>query len=472
MKDNGMNVLRQRRSSALVEEEPPTTENKECEKSSVTFVVSTADDDMNGTRGSYWSTLRKRSSSIVSRRASSFQESFGKVRKSSLLMLQDTATETRRVVRVSVSALINEEIQRITQKRSLIFPEAPEKWDMFWAGMLVVFIATVLPGFYMYYSQSLSQGVGAPYWKPIGQSVFFENVKTGMEIYETPHYGVLTPLRAPMPNHFVFHVLFGTLASVLLIMLFTTGRVMRWRIADGTVDYDSAEDLHKLSAFWSLWFWLIIIGTGTYAIPLLHPTLQYANYAEMVGVATLFVGTLLSAYFRQWILHRLCSWGLIYSATASVFLLVNGRALQAYSSLPCFYIKAINYILAFSIPIVGILRDTRYEFSKLNNVEDNVSKLREIAKKTNQQLQTSRRSQFGVTPFQAARGDKKRRLSLWQHITQAEPLEDYTSRRHSSVSRTQNSIENSTSRSGKTTQNAIDSLLNNPEFQLIFEEED
>ena len=80
---------------------------------------------------------------------------------------------------------------------------------------------------------------------------------------------------------------------------------MRWRLADGTVDWDDAEDLHKLSALYSSVFWIVIIGTGASAIPLLHPTLQIANYAELAGVTALFIGTLLSAYFRQWILQRL-----------------------------------------------------------------------------------------------------------------------------------------------------------------------
>jgi hypothetical protein len=111
--------------------------------------------------------------------------------------------------------------------------------------------------------------------------------------------------------------------------------------------------------------WFIIIISGDLDIPLLHPTLQLANYAELFGLSALFVGTLTLAYYRQGILHCLCNWGLVYSATASVFLLINGQMLQALSDLSCFvHIKGIkNYILSFSIQIVGLARDLVMEES-------------------------------------------------------------------------------------------------------------
>jgi hypothetical protein len=326
---------------------------------------------------------------------------------------------------------MEKEIERITKKRILFMPEAPTKWDSFWVGLLVVFVVSVLPGAYAYLASRWP--TGGRYWVPTGETIHFEDVQTDMAFYHTPHFGIQTPLSKPMSNYFFIHVICGSMSAGLLVLLFTTGRVMRWRLADGTVDYDTAEDLHKLTAFYSSAIWFIIIISGALAIPLLHPTLQLANYAELFGVSALFVGTLTSAYYRQWILHRLCAWGLVYSATASVFLLINGRMLQAFSNLSCFHIKAINYVLAFSIPIVGLARDLVMEFTKFDKLDEMEGTLRTIAVKNNLVLRQSSTFQFGAVPFQAARGDKTRRMSLWQHIMQTEPEEEHVLHRNSSI---------------------------------------
>mmetsp|Transcript_22015 Transcript_22015/g.51845 ORF Transcript_22015/g.51845 Transcript_22015/m.51845 type:complete len:615 (+) Transcript_22015:121-1965(+) len=373
---------------------------------------------------------------FLSRTSSRFGRSIRSIGDRSSAMITDTTSEMTRLVRhVSVKTLLGEEIQRATNRnrRVLMFPEAPDLWDVFWISLLVVFVLSVLPGTFAYVWSRLPSSL--PYWVTTGDTVHFYDVNSTMALYHSPHFNILTPLSKPMPNYFFVHIVFGAVASCLLIFLFTTGRVMRWRLADGTVDYDSADDLHKLSALFSSIFWVIIIGTGASAIPLLHPTLQIANYAELFGVVALFVGTLLSAYFRQWILHRLCVWGLIYSATASVFLLVNGRLLQAYSGLPCFQVKAINYVLAFSIPIVGLGRDVFGELKKMNTDDDKMElKLQQVAEEHNLQLHRSSNFQFGTNQaFKATRGDRGRKISFWQHVTQSEDLSEYETRRHSSV---------------------------------------
>jgi hypothetical protein len=340
----------------------------------------------------------------------------------SSIILEDSESEM-----ISATALINQEVERIMKRRKLFFPEAISKWDIFWVGLLFLFVLSVLPGFYCYFAKVYPQGDS--YWKPTGGISFFRDVDKLMTLYTTPHFGITTPLQLPMPNHFVTHVLFGGLASALLVFHFITGRVMRWRLTNGTVKFESAEALHKSAAIWSSIFWVIIIVTGTKAVPLLHPFLQIANYAESCAVSTLFIGTLLSAYSRQWVLHRLCSWGLIYSATASVFLLVNGRLLQALTTVPTYNIKAINYLLAFSIPMVGLLRDILYECSKLNQVEENEAGLYELAEQNHQHLIPMEIEAYSCKPFQAARGYKQRRLSLWRHIMEAEPDAEYATRR-------------------------------------------
>jgi hypothetical protein len=208
---------------------------------------------------------------------------------------------------------------------------------------------------------------------------------------------------------------------------------MRWRLADGTIQYDSADDLHRLAAFWSALFWSVIIISGALTIPLLHPTLQIANYAELVGVLTMFFGVLGSAYTRQWVLHRLCAWGLIYSATASVFVGLSGRSLQAWTGYSAYQIKAVGYTVAFCVPILGLIRDIYQEVKKLNH--DNKKFIQSLSQERYQRNVNEQKLNFvqQIKPFKGGRSDKMRRLSLLQHIASREPEEDFCRRRSSVV---------------------------------------
>ena len=218
-----------------------------------------------------------------------------------------------------------------------------------------------------------------------------------------------------MPSYFILHTGSAFLASAQLLILFSTGRVLRWKLTSGTIEYDSAEDLHRLLALWSSVCWLIVISTGAMTIPMLHPSLQVANYAELCGVAAMFVGSIVSAYSRQWVLHRLCAWGLIYSATASVFVGVSGRALQKFSAMPVYNIKAIGYTVAFMVPIIGLVRDIVIEIQKLFNGQQNEELIQSLADRRHQLVSDkSRRFANELTPLQASRADKLRRLSYIQ----------------------------------------------------------
>jgi len=362
-------------------------------------------------------------------RKRSIGSAFASVRFAGSVIAKDTVREISRMTKsISVSTLLNEEIQRVKTKRGLIFPEMPSAWDTFWIGLLVIFVLSVIPGIFRFAARSFPNN-----WEATGETVTFEDVNVEMALYKSAGYGIITPLSKPMPFYFLFHVLFGGLASLLLWWLFTTGRVMRWRLADGTVDYDSAEDLHKLCAMLSAISWTLIIVTGGITIPLLHPTLQVANYAELGGVCALFVITLLSAYFRQWVFHRLAAWGLIYSAVAAVFVCVCGRTLQAWSSMSTFEIKAIGYSVAFFTPIFGLSRDVLKELSKLSN-DSLVNDLEQIGRKKGAKLKKSKiKFVAEARPFKAARGDRLRQVSLWKHVMGAEPVEVYQSRRFSSI---------------------------------------
>ena len=360
---------------------------------------------------------------------------FASVRFAGSIIAQDTIREISRMKKeVSVRTLLNEEIQRVKTKRGLIFPEMLSAWDTFWIGLLLLFVLSVIPGIFRFAARSFPNN-----WEATGESVTFEDVNVKMALYKSAGYGIITPLSRPMPFYFLFHVLFGGFASLLLWWLFTTGRVMRWRLADGTVDYDSAEDLHKICALLSAISWTAIIVTGGMTIPLLHPTLQVANYAELGGVLALFVITLLSAYFRQWVFHRLAAWGLIYSAVAAVFVCVSGRTLQAWSGLSTFEIKAIGYSVAFFTPIFGLTRDVLKELSKLRN-DSLVNELEQIGRKKGAELKKSKINFVAeARPFKAARGDRLRQVSLWKHVMGAEPIDVYQSRRFSSIGPIRNS---------------------------------
>ena len=354
------------------------------------------------------------------------------VQQTTTSILLDVRSELTRLhnSNTSLRTLLHTEVQRALDqnKRILLFPQAPTLWDCFFLGLLVIFVVSVLPGITLFVQRTFPQ-----YWTLFqNQSVYFENMDLHMNLYKTACYGIVTPLSKPMPFYFVWHVVAGSTASFLLLLLFTTGRVMRWRLADGTLDYDAAHDLHKLLALASTVCWTTIIVTGGSTIPLLHPTLQVANYAELVGVSTLFVGTLLTAYLRQWVFHRLLAWGLIYSAVASVFVLITGRSLQALTNWSAYDIKAIGYTVAFATPIFGLARDVVKEASKVGQDKEQV--VLELAQKHNLVLTQSKiRPIQKARPFQAARGDQLRTLSLWQHIVQVEPLEEHQSRRYSSI---------------------------------------
>ena len=376
---------------------------------------------------------------------------FASVRFAGNIIAKDTVSEISRLTKeISVRTLLNEEIQREKTKRGLIFPEMPSAWDTFWIGLLLIFVLSVIPGLFRFGARSFPN-----YWEATGEIVNFEDVNVKMALYKSAGYGIITPLSRPMPFYFLFHVLFGGFASLLLWWLFTTGRVMRWRLADGTVDCDSAEDLHKICALLSTMSWTVIIVTGGITIPLLHPTLQVANYAELGGVCALFVITLLSAYFRQWVFHRLAAWGLIYSAVAAVFVCVCGRTLQAWSGLSTFEIKAIGYSVAFFTPIFGLTRDILRELSKLRN--DNVNELEQLGRKKGAELKKSKTNFVAkARPFQAARGDRLRQVSLWKHVMGTEPVEVYQSRRFSSVGPIRNS--SSSNRVGESFLRQLDEL--------------
>eukprot|EP00545_Synedropsis_sp_CCMP1620_P003703 CAMPEP_0119011302 /NCGR_PEP_ID=MMETSP1176-20130426/5588_1 /TAXON_ID=265551 /ORGANISM="Synedropsis recta cf, Strain CCMP1620" /LENGTH=275 /DNA_ID=CAMNT_0006964103 /DNA_START=27 /DNA_END=854 /DNA_ORIENTATION=+ len=236
-----------------------------------------------------------------------------------------------------------------------------------------------------------------------------------------------------MHTFFLLHVFSALLSSALLVILFTTGRVLRWRLQDGTIHYDSADDLHRIAGFWSALVWTVIIITGALTIPLLHPTLQIANYAELVGVLIMFIGVLLSAYTRQWVLHRLCAWGLIYSATASIFVGLSGRSLQAWTGYSPYQVKAVGYTIAFCIPILGLIRDIYQELKKLNR--DDREFLQSLSRERYQKDLNAQKLNFvkPFKPFKGARGDKMRRLSLIQHLVTREPKEEFLRRRSSDV---------------------------------------
>jgi hypothetical protein len=347
------------------------------------------------------------------------------LRRGSSGIYGDTKFELKRLSsRVSFTSLLTDEIARVTKKRNLVFPEAPGHWDMFWIGLLAVFVLSVIPGLFKFASRSFPF-----HWEPTGTSMVLEDMNTTLRLYKTAGYGIVTPLSKPMPSYFILHVLAGCLASLLLLVLFSTGRVMRWRLANGSVDYDSAEDLHKLAALASSFCWTVVIVTGAITIPLLHPTLQMANYAELCGVVCLFVGALSSAYFRQWVLHRLFAWGLIYSAVASIFVGVSGRSLQAWTGMTAYEIKAIGYAVAFLTPILGLIRDLLCEVSKMYSDYDAL--VQRIG--ADRQRGMKQTTLVGARPFQAARGDKMRRLSLWQHLRRVESREEHNARRHSSI---------------------------------------
>eukprot|EP00978_Attheya_sp_CCMP212_P024092 scaffold75209_cov29-Attheya_sp.AAC.1 len=342
-------------------------------------------------------------------------------------MFVDSNRELRRLSRASVSVLLKEELDRYSNKRNLIFPEAPDLWDSFWIGLLVIFVFSVIPGLCFFASRSFPL-----HWLPTNESMTFENLGLTMDLYRTSGYGIVTPLSRAMPSYFFVHVCAGSIGSALLVFMFTTGRVLRWRLADGTVSYDSAKDLHKIVAFWSSLCWTVVIVTGAITIPLLHPVLQVANYAELAGVLLLLIGTLISAYLRQWVFHRLCAWGLVYSATASVFVGMSGRSLQAFTGMSAYEIKAIGYTVAFLTPIVGLARDLYVEISKLSR--DNEDMILSLAKKSHKRVSESSVRRFAkeMKPFKAARSDKMRMMSLYQHVMKAEPLEAYIVKRHSS----------------------------------------
>ena len=399
------------------------------------------------TRNSRNSPPRKRSS--VTQKIGS---AFASVRFAGSVIAKDTVREISRMTKsISVSTLLNEEIQRVKTKRGLIFPEMPSAWDTFWIGLLVIFVLSVIPGIFRFAARSFPNN-----WEATGETVTFEDVNVEMALYKSAGYGIITPLSKPMPFYFLFHILFGGFASLLLWWLFTTGRVMRWRLADGTVDYDSAEDLHKICAMLSAISWTLIIVTGGITIPLLHPTLQVANYAELGGVCALFVITLLSAYFRQWVFHRLAAWGLIYSAVAAVFVCICGRTLQAWSSMSTFEIKAIGYSVAFFTPIFGLTRDVLKELSKLRN-DSLVKDLEQIGRKKGAKLKKSKiKFVAEARPFKAARGDRLRQVSLWKHVMGAEPVEVYQSRRFSSIGPIRSS--SSSNRIGKSFLRQLDEL--------------
>jgi hypothetical protein len=364
-------------------------------------------------------------------RRDSITDSIRQFTQRSSCLLRETAEEVQRLTlskSVSVSVLVTEEVTRLRAERHLVFPETPEKWDMFWIGLLVIFVFSTIPGLFYFASRHF------PYhWTPLNQTLTHERSGVNMQLYETAGYGVVTPLQRPVHSFFFLHVCSAFLSSALLVILFTTGRVMRWRLADGTIHYDSADDLHRLAAFWSFLLWTVIIITGALTIPLLHPTLQVANYAELVGVLTMFLGVLGSAYTRQWVFHRLCAWGLIYSATASVFVGLSGRSLQALTGYSAYQVKAVGYTVAFCVPILGLIRDIYQEVKKLNR--DNNEFIQSLSRERYQRNVNEQKLNFvkQIKPFKGARSDKMRRLSLLQHIAAREPEEDFCRRRSSVI---------------------------------------
>jgi hypothetical protein len=376
---------------------------------------------------------------IFAERRDSVSDSIREFTRQSSSLFRETAVEVRRLTlskSVRVSVLVAEEVTRLRTERHLVFPEAPEKWDMFWVGLLVIFVFSTIPGLFYFAFRQFPH-----HWTPLHQTLAQDGVE--MQLYETAGYGVVTPLQGPMHSFFFLHVFSALSSSVLLVFLFTTGRVLRWRLADGTIRYDSADDLHRLAAFWSTLLWTVIIITGALTIPLLHPTLQIANYAELVGVLTMFLGVLGSAYTRQWVLHRLCAWGLIYSATASVFVGLSGRSLQACTGYSAYQIKAVGYTVAFFVPILGLIRDLYQEFKKLSrDNEDFIQSLSQERYQRNVDVQKLKFVQQ-IKPFKGARSDKMRRLSMLQHIASREPEEDFC-RRRSSVVEPRNQLSQST----------------------------
>lgn len=372
--------------------------------------------------------LRCMSSSSLS--SESLRSSMGGVRRANSKVFLDTTLELKQLKsQVSVWTLLQDEIQRLGHKRSLVFPEAPSRWDRFWIGLLGVFVLSIIPGLFRFGAWRFPG-----HWKPTGETLRLnDNINATLQLYTTAGYGIVTPLSKPMPSYFFFHVMMGGMASLLLLVLFATGRVMRWRLTNGTVKYDSAENLHKLAALASLVCWPVIIVSGAITVPILHPILQVANYAECAGVLTLFVGTLLSAYFRQWIVHRLMAWGLIYSAVASIFVGISGRCLQAWSGWTAFEIKALGYTVAFLTPIFGLLRDLWCEAAKVHQQGYYEEMLARAAKQSHCELTDMHEVPSVPCPFQAARSIKLRRLSLCNHLKQAEPLAEHQTRRHSSI---------------------------------------
>ena len=228
-------------------------------------------------------------------------------------------------------------------------------WDAFWISTLCLFCFSVIPGLIRFASRQFPN-----HWVPTSDSMTivgamsFETIT--LNLYETAGYGIVTPLLEPMPFYFFFHVLFACIASVLLVGSFITGRIIRRKKLYSEVDYVTASDLHTQLAKVGSVCWLIVIVTGGFAVSILHPTLQIANYAELIGVSALFVGTVVSVKTESWVIHRFCAWGLIYSAAASVFVGASGRLLQSYTDLSAFEVKAIGYVVAFSIPIIGLSR--------------------------------------------------------------------------------------------------------------------
>jgi hypothetical protein len=318
-----------------------------------------------------------------------------------------------------VAELLKDESDRLVNNRSIIFPELPTYWDYFWIGLLAIFVISVLPGLGYFVSRSFPF-----HWQPVDGDPVHVNTDLdsdnganvqALHLFESAGYGIVTPLSQPMPSYFILHIGFAFLASAQLLILFTTGRVVRWKLTSGTIEYDSAEDLHRLLALWSSICWLIVIITGAMTIPILHPTLQVANYAELCGVAAMFVGSIVSASTRQWVVHRLCAWGLIYSATASVFVGVSGRALQKFTAIPVFNIKAIGYTVAFMVPIIGLVRDIVIEIQKALNGQQNEELIQSLADRRHQLVsEKSRRFANELKPLQASRSVNLRRLSYIQ----------------------------------------------------------
>jgi len=348
-------------------------------------------------------------------------------------------TEAYRLANLPLASLLGSEVSRSVNKMHLWMPELPSYWDQFWMINTVVFVFSMIPGLFGFVSRPFPE-----HWEKIGTFTYdnetmnnyfmygedtTNNSAAEFGLYMSAGYQLHTPLLHPMPSTFWIHTTCACLSGVMLIFQITSGRTIRWKIEPelNSAHLTKAEDVHALLGYLSFPIWVAILITGGHAIELLHPTLQLPNKMEWCGVTSLVILTFVSAWKKWWILHRLCSWGLIYSAGASVVVCVCGNTMQNILNLSVYDTKAFNYFFAYATVLIGVVHDVIHELRKLSFEMETLEEIKHEQEEGECDLDVDRlrlfKSDEKVTlkPFlNHSRSLSQRRVSHMMHVRKRE----------------------------------------------------